>query len=92
MTMTEACRRVALAALAVGALTVAHEALAGPGKKITVNGMNLQGIDRNGTTTQVITLQDVGPQGVGHLDAPAPAARAADPNRLRLRVVRPAGE
>jgi hypothetical protein len=48
MTKTEACRRVALAALLTGAMTVAHEARANPGFKITVNGLDLNGFAERG--------------------------------------------
>jgi hypothetical protein len=52
---------------------------------LDMNGINLQGLDMNG-----VNLQGLSPHGVS-ANTPAPA-RAADPNRLRLRAVRPAGE
>jgi hypothetical protein len=76
MTKTEACRRVALAALLAGAMAGAHEARADRG--IATNGLDLNGVN----------MQGVSPHGAGP-DAAAPA-RAADPSRLRLRAARPA--
>ena len=48
MTKTEACRRVALAALLAATLAGAHEARADPGFKITVNGLDLNGFADRG--------------------------------------------
>ncbi len=85
MTKTAACRRVALAALVTATVAGAHEARADFGFKITVNGIATNGVNVQGP------VQGLSPHGADRPDAAALAARAADPNRLRLRAVRPAG-
>jgi hypothetical protein len=77
MTKTEACRRVALAALLAGAAVAAAHEVRADHFKIISNGINLSGM----------TMQGLDPHGAGRPDAAVPAA---DPGRLRLRAVEPA--
>jgi hypothetical protein len=79
MTKTEACRRVALAALLAGAAVAAAHEVRADHFKIISNGIDLNGIDLNG-----MKMQGLDPHGAGRSDA------AADPGRLRLRAVEPA--
>jgi hypothetical protein len=79
MTKTEACRRVALAALLAGAAVAAAHEVRADHFKIISNGIDLNGIDLNG-----MKMQGLDPHGAGRSDA------AADPGRLRLRAVQPA--
>ncbi len=64
MTKTEACRRVALAALLAGVMVGAHEARAGIASNgFSYNGLNLSGVAPDGTYPNGSQSQDLSPSG-----------------------------